>query len=109
MSQKAPFIALAMVILTTASTSFATEPWQPGSPYPQGSEICYKDILYKARWWATPGEQPGHSHWGAWVANVTSKSCSAAIISSPHHEQANNQLKSLPTIFDITKEKGSSD
>ncbi len=107
MGQKKCLIGVAMITLSVLPmTSFAVYSWQAGSAYPQGSETCYNEILYKARWWATPGEEPGSSQWGAWVADVASKTC----VESMSMAKQDELLKSLPTIFETNNnKKGSSD
>ena len=104
MGQKICLIGVAMITLSVLPmTSFAVDSWQAGSAYPQGSETCYNEILYKARWWATPGEEPGSSQWGAWVADVASKTCVESVVNKQE-----NLLKSLPTIIENNQKKESS-
>ncbi|MCF7499533.1 MULTISPECIES: hypothetical protein [unclassified Pseudoalteromonas] len=103
MDYKTHHFAIAMITLSVLPmSSFALDSWQAGSAYPQGSETCYNEILYKARWWATPGEEPGSSQWGAWVADVVSKTCVHNVV------KQDELLKSLPTIFEANNKKGSS-
>ncbi|GKW53348.1 hypothetical protein GBO14_16695 [Pseudoalteromonas shioyasakiensis] len=106
MGQKSRIVAAAMITLSALPmSSFAVDSWQAGNAYPQGSETCYNEILYKARWWATPGEEPGSSQWGAWVADVASKTCVQSVV-----KKQDDLLKSLPTIFEPNNnKKGSSD
>ena len=82
MGYKTRCFAIAMITLSVLPmSSFAVDSWQAGSAYPQGSETCYNEILYKARWWATC------------VQNVVKQ---------------DELLKSLPTIFEANNKKGSS-
>ncbi|QWV07116.1 hypothetical protein KQ246_19060 (plasmid) [Pseudoalteromonas shioyasakiensis] len=84
MGQKSRFFAAAMITLSTMPiSSFAVDSWQAGSAYPQGSETCYNEILYKARWWATPGEEPGSFSMGrlgcrCCFKNLRTKCCKKA-------------------------------
>ena len=104
MGLKTHIVASLMIMLSALPiTSHAVDSWQAGSAYPQGSETCYNEILYKARWWATPGEEPGSSQWGAWVADVASKTCVESVVNKQE-----NLLKSLPTIIENNQKKESS-
>ena len=71
--------SITLAVMTALSTipwqSTANDVWQQSISYTAGSEVCFASTLYKARWWANPGEEPGSSQWGAWVAKADSTVC----------------------------------
>lgn len=59
--------------------SHAADVWQADKSYTGGSEVCYANTLYKAKWWANPGEAPGATQWGAWAVQLDSTPCYTSV------------------------------
>lgn len=59
--------------------SHAADVWQVDKSYSGGSEVCFASTLYKAKWWANPGEEPGATQWGAWAVQLDSTPCDTSV------------------------------
>lgn len=55
-----------MIALAVSASAFSAERYDPSKSYSAGTEVYFNEKIYKAQWWANPGDSPAKVTANSW-------------------------------------------